>query len=160
MSLEKLFKTNKKMEREGILIDYGPNEDLPGDPPPSIRFRVARSGGSNVAYSKVLERITKPWKRALQNGQVSNERAKEMDREAFIEACLLGWENVTLGGQVLEFSAANAKVLFETLPDMYDDLREQAGSSALFREETREADLGNSGTSLPTDSSKATSSEK
>jgi hypothetical protein len=75
MSLEKLFKTNKKMEREGILIDYGPNEDLPGDPPPSIRFRVARSGGSNVAYSKVLERITKPWKRALQNGQVSNERA-------------------------------------------------------------------------------------
>ena len=159
MSLEKLFATNKKMEREGIFIDYGPNEDMPGDPPPSTRFKVARSGGSNVAYGKVLERITKPWKRALQNGQVSNERAKEMDREAFIETCLLGWDNVTLGGKVLDFSKENATVLFTALPDLYDDLRDQASSSALFREETRDADLGNSGTSLSTDSNKATSSE-
>lgn len=155
MSLHKLFKNDVNLEKNGIWIDYGPNDDLAGTPPPSQRFRVARSGGSNMAYNKALEHITKPFKRALQNGQVSNERAKLMDREAFLDTCLLGWENVTnADGQLIEFSKANAVALFDELPDLYDDIREQANNASLYREEVREADLGNSGTSLSTDLNK------
>lgn len=158
MSLFKQFKTDNNLEKGGINVDYGPNADLPaaaGGEQPHIIFRVARSGGANVNYTKAMERLARPFKKAIQHGSLSNEQAKQMDRTAFLETCLLGWENVTgPDGAPLEFNRANAEMLFSSLPDLYDDLREQANNSSLYREELREADLGNSGRSLNTDSSK------
>ncbi len=148
MSLGKLFKTNAKAEREGVFFDYGPNEDLvpkDGGEAPTMRFRLARAGGANLGYVKALERITRPFKKAIQTDNLSNDRAKALDRQAFIEACLLGWENITLENEVLGFSKENAEKLFTALPELYDDLRSQAGNFALYRDEQREADLGNSG---------------
>lgn len=153
MNLHKLFKTDTDLEKNGVLIDYGPNDDLPGAPP--TRFRIARAGGSNLNYAKCLERLAKPHKRMIQHGQLSNELAKSIARTAFLETCLLGWENVTdADGKVLEYSLANAEELFKALPELYADLSEQSASSALYREDLLEADLGNSGKSLSTDSSK------
>lgn len=156
MSLAKLFKTNPAMERDGILVDYGPNEELPlvDGAHPQMRFKIARAGGANQAHNKAVERLIKPHKRTVQTGNLSNELAKSIDRAAWMETCLLGWENISLEGEVLDFSKENAERLFNALPDLYADLREQSNNMALFREEVLEADLGNSGRSLSTDSSK------
>lgn len=156
MSLQKLFKTDTNLETAGIIVDYGPNEDLPEGPQgrPTMQFRVARAGGANQAHSKALTQLTKPHRRAIQLGQLSNELAKSIDRQAWLETCLLGWSNITLDGQLLEFSRENAERLFTALPDLYADLREQSNNMSLYREEMLEADLGNSGRSLSTDSPK------
>lgn len=155
MSLSK-FKTSKKIEKDGVLVDYGPNEDMPGPPHPQMRFRVARSGGANVAHEKVLEQLTKPFKRLIQTGNLSNAQAKDIQREAFLRTCLLGWEGVSMPGSAepLKFSKENAEALFKEVPDILADLIEAAGNASLYREELLEADLGNSGGSLSTDSSR------
>lgn len=153
MSLSK-FKTNSRIEKEGVLVDYGPNEDLPDKP--QMRFRVARSGGANVAHEKALEQLTKPLKKMIQTGNLSNTQAKDIQRKAFLQTCLLGWEGVSMPGssEPLKFTKENAEALFKVVPDVLADLIETAANASAYREEQLEADLGNSGGSLSTDSSR------
>lgn len=157
-ALHKQFKTDPAIEKGGITLDYGPNDDLPKGEDgehPTIQFKVARAGGANNEFVKALERSTKPYKKAIQTGTLSNEIAKKLDRDAFLDTCLLGWSNVTdKDGNLLEFSRQAADKLFTELPELYADVREMANNMALYREEVREADLGNSGRSLSTASSK------
>lgn len=158
MGLHKQFKTDQNMERDGIIIDYGPNDDLPkgedGQHPP-MRFRIARAGGANQAFNKTLERLTRPHRRAIQSGNMSMELSDKLYRQAFIESILIGWDNITTAdGQPLPYSPENADKLFTDLPDLYTDLREQSNNASLFREESLQEDLGNSGKSFATDSSK------
>lgn len=158
MSLHKLFKTDKKRERDGVYIDYGPNEDLPEGEDgrrPTMRFKIARAGGSNNEYNKAIERLTRPHRRAIQTGNFGNDQAEALFREAFIAHVLLGWEGVTGEDKaIIPYSKKAAEKLFAEMPDLLAALREEASNASLFREELRETDLGNSGGSLSTDSSK------
>jgi len=54
----------------------------------------------------------------------------------------------------MDFNKENVLKLFEDQPDLFADLREQAKNVALFRDEVRETDLGNSGKSSATASNK------
>lgn len=156
MNLYQLFKTNENLETDGILIEYG--ETPEGAP---VRIRIARAGGKNTAFTKALEKATRPHRKAIQTGSLSNEVADRLYKEVFADTVVLGWENVTgPDGEALEFSRENVLKLFNDLPDLFADLREQASNAALFREEVLEADLGNSGKSSATDSSKAPSKAK
>lgn len=150
MSLYQLFKTSKNLETDGIYIEYGSDED--GKP---IRIKIARAGGSNKAFTKALERATRPYRKAIQSGLLDNATADRLFRDVFADTVVLGWENVKgPDGKDLPFSRENILKLFEDLPDLFSDLREQASNAALYREEVAEKDLGNSGTSSATDSSK------
>lgn len=150
MSLYKLFKTAENLETDGIWLEYGQNSK--GQP---IQIKIARAGGRNVAFAKALEKATRPYRKALQNGVMDNKVAERIYREVFTDTVLRGWANVEgPDGNPLQFSRENALKLFEDLPDLYNDLREQAINMGLFREEILEADLGNSGGSCSTDSSK------
>lgn len=160
MSIYKLFKTSKKLEKDGVVIDYGPNEDIPpakpGEPHPSMSFRLARAGGANQNFAKALEQATKPYKKMIQTGNLSNDIANKLYRDAFIAHVLLGWENVTNEAkELVAFGKDAAERLFTDLPDLFNDLKEQSQNIALYREEVLEEDLGNSGGSSSTDSSKA-----
>jgi len=151
MSLYKLFKTDESLETDGIWIEYGTNEK--GEP---IRIKIARAGGHNSAFSKALEKATRPYRKAIQTGMLDNKTADRLYKEVFAETVVLDWINVEgPDGEPREFNKDNALKLFEDLPDLFADLREQASNVALFREEVREADLGNSGKSSATGSSKA-----
>lgn len=153
MSLGK-FKTNPELEKKGVWVDFGPNEDLDGNPP--MRFLVARAGGANLKHEKVLEHLSKPHRRLIQSGNFSNAQAKELQREAFLGACLLGWEGISMPGQSepLKFSVDNARALFKEVPDILQNLIAESDSAAIYRETILEADLGNSGRSSSTDSSR------
>lgn len=143
MSLYKLFKTNQNLETDGIFIEYGTTPE--GKP---TRIKIARSGGANKAFSKALEKATRPHRKAIQNGLLDNATADRLFKDVFAETVVLGWENVEgPDGSPLPFTRENALKLFDDLPDLFADLREQAGNVALFREEVAEADLGNSGRS-------------
>jgi hypothetical protein len=151
MSLYKLFKTNENLETDGIWLEYGQTAD--GKP---VRIKIARAGGHNVAFAKALEKATRPYKKAIQTGTLDDKTATRLYREVFADTVVLGWENVEgPDGQPMEFNNANVLKLFEDLPDLFADLREQANNVALFRDEVRETDLGNSGKSSATASSKA-----
>lgn len=151
MSLYKLFKTNENLETDGIWLEYGQTEK--GEP---VRIKIARAGGHNSAFSKALEKATRPYRKAIQTGMLDNKTADKLYKEVFADTVVLDWINVEgPDGKPMEFQRENVLKLFKDLPDLFADLREQANNVALFRDEVRESDLGNSGASSSTGSSKA-----
>ena len=152
------FKTNEQFETEGVWLEYGYLDDDESKP---IRIKIARAGGQNKAFTKALEKATKPHRKALQAGMLDDRIADRLYKGVFAETVVLDWMNVTdQDGNELEFTKDNVLKVFSDLPDLFVDLREQAGNVSLFRDEVREADLGNSGKSLSTDSSKDRSKGK
>lgn len=148
------YKTDHNLELQGIFFEVGEIKERDGEGKEvkkPIRFKIARAGGANSAFSKAMERESKPFKRAIQTKTLSNEKADEIYKRAFISSVLLGWENVRDQNNVeLPFTFDTALQLLTDLPDLFVDLREAATDAALFREEVLEHDLGNSGPSSST----------
>lgn len=151
MSLYSQFKTDTKLEKDGILLEYGENSK--GKP---ICIRIARAGGSNERFNKRLEAASKPYRRQIQTETIATETIAKMIRQVYAETVVLGWENVELivkdnDGNPVEpeqyeermFTVPNCLELFNDLPDLFLDIQEQAQRAALFRTEIREADAGN-----------------
>jgi len=135
MSLYDQFATNKHAETSGIWISYDLED---GAAPP--RFLVARAGGSNMKFSKELARLMKPHQYAMQNGSLSIEKQNAIVLEAFCATVLLGWDDVvTRDGDPQAFTKDNAIELFTNLSDLYEDLKGQASSMALFKQQQLEA---------------------
>ncbi len=153
MGLSRQFATDRKLETQGIIIDYGTD-----------RVRIARAGGSNKKYEKLLESKTKHLRRALIVGAIGNDQSMAILRDVFAETIVLGWE-VNTGtetvpkwekgidpkdagekadkGKLLSCNATNYKKVFINLPDLFLDIQQQAQAGALYRTEINEADSGN-----------------
>lgn len=139
MSLYKQFKSDDKLEKQGILLEYGFNS---AEQP--ITIRIARAGGANTAYTKMLETRVKPYRRQIQTETIDNGVVEKLMREVYAATVVLGWENVEDSeGNPLPYSVANAVKLFTDLPDLFKDIQEQSQRSALFRAELLERDSGN-----------------
>lgn len=133
-SLYSLFGTDKNMEQTGVILDYGN----------AGKIKIARAGGSNTKFSKVLEAKMRPYRRQYEAGTMSDEVANTMLIEAFAEAVVLGWEDIKgPDGKNLKFSRENAIKLFTDLPDLFVDVREQSMKVSNFRMVEVEADAGN-----------------
>lgn len=129
----KMFKTNPELECSGIELNYG-----------DFRITIARAGGANKKFAKAIEKKSRPFKRAIQSDSFDNERAQALLKEVYAETVVLGWDGVTdEKGEPLPFNRENCLKLFNDLPDLFQDIMEQAQKSALFREEIRENDAGN-----------------
>jgi hypothetical protein len=139
MSLYSLFKTDENIEKAGLLIEYGTNsKGLP------IAIRIARAGGSNSAYLKLLDASLKPYRRQLQNDLMDNPTVEKVLRTVYAKTIVLGWENVEdEKGEALPFNVDNCVKLFTDLPDLFADIRVQAEKSALFRAEIMANDAKN-----------------
>jgi len=146
MSLRKQFGTDAKMESEGVEVQFGENQD--GSIP---TFRLARATKANKAYSKALERATRPHRRQIELGTMNNELAEKMFMGVFVDTLLLGWSNVKLsdvtGDEESEgsapFNRENALALLQALPDLYEDLQMKCNGASLFRSEKLEEESGN-----------------
>lgn len=139
MSLYKQFKTDNTLERNGIVLEYGNNAD--GNP---ISIRIARAGGANSQYTRLMEARVKPYRRQIQNETIEKTMVEKMLREVYAETIVLGWENVTdETGEELPFTVQNCIKLFEDLPDLFQDIQDQSQRAALFREEVLETDSKN-----------------
>ena len=139
MSIFKQFGTDKKLEQDGVLVEYPANED--GSIP---SFRLARMCRSNKRYMKAVEAATRPHKRAIELGTIKPETAEEVFLDVFVGTILLGWENIQDNvGLVIPFSKEAAKSLMKNLPDLYDDLQEKAKNMSLFHESEMEQEAKN-----------------
>ena len=134
MSLFDQFKTDQLRETKGILLEYGANADGT-----IIGIRIARAGGANKRFEKRMEGETKPIRRQIQNETIENAAVLKMMHKVWAETVVLGWENVQEeDGKVIPFSVSACIDLFERLPDLFLDIREQSQRMALFRVEVLE----------------------
>lgn len=139
MSLYNQFGTDKKVEKEGVILQYGNTAD--GKP---IQIKICRAGGANVAYNKAMEAKTKPYRRQLQNGTLDIEVMTSILREVYADTVVIGWSNVEgADGKSMAFTRENVIKLFTDLPELFADVQEQATNLALFRAEINEQDVKN-----------------
>lgn len=143
------FKTSKDVEREGVYLDYG-----------KFRIKVARAGGANKAYQRLLEVKMRPLQRAIKTETLDPELAEDLMREVYAKTVVLGWDTKVTdvkgeptwevgklrpaaGGELIKATPEAVAALFKALPDLFSDVIAQASSIALFREEIREDNAGN-----------------
>lgn len=132
MSMFKQFKTDSDLETGGVEIDYG-----------EFAVRIARAGGANKNYQKVMESKTKPVRRAIETGSLPKERMEAIVMEVFSEAVVLQWLAGPEGdrkpgiemedGTIVASTPENILKVFKALPDLFWDLHEQANQLAIFR---------------------------
>jgi len=139
MSLYKQFATDKNLERDGIVLNYGTNSR--GQP---IDIRIARAGGSNAKFATVAEMVFKPHRRAIAHETIALEVLDGLLRTIYAKAVVLGWSGVEdAEGETLEFSEDNVVKLFTDLPDLFADVKQAAEKAALFRKDALEAEAKN-----------------
>ncbi len=132
MSSMKQFKTDPDLETGGVEIDYG-----------DFAVRIARAGGANKNYTRILEKKTAPYRRAIESGVLPKERMETILMEVFAESVVLAWfvgegderkPGIEMpDGKVAEATAANIAAVFKDTPDLFWDLHEQASKIAVFR---------------------------
>lgn len=138
-----MFATDKSKEQEGIVLNYS---DV-------FWIKITRAGGSNDHYKRILTEKLKPYRRAIQTETIDEAASGRLLREAVADGVVLAWgtgiypngEGSIPGrdGQPIPFNAANVVKLFEDLPDLFNDVYEQANKQSLFRATEAEADAGN-----------------
>ena len=139
MSLYTQFETDREIEKTGIVLDYGFNSKKQ-----PIQIRIARAGGANERYSKLLELRTKPYRRQIQNETLENAVAEKITKEVYAQTVVLGWTGVEdRNGNEMPFTQENCVKLFTDLPDLWSDVQSQSTRASLFRAEILEADAKN-----------------
>lgn len=141
------FKTDANLESGGVVFDYG-----------DFRVTLARAGGANKRYAKVLEKKTRPYRRAIDTETLAPEIARKIMAEVFAETIVLNWEVRKVDekgketwskgiegpdGNTIPFSVPNLISTFENLPELFLDIQAQANKSSIYREDITEAASGN-----------------
>lgn len=137
------FKTDNKIEQDGVFLDYG-----------GFRLKIARAGGANVRFNKILQAKFKPHKRLMAMDNMEDELARKLMAEAYAEGVVLGWDSVVDDkvvpyildekGEKMEFNRENCIKLLLDLPDLFSDLQTQANAISNFRVEERKEATKNS----------------
>lgn len=129
------FKTSKKWEQDGIILDLGS----------AGKFTLARAGGSNLQFARDFKRITSPHRRAIETKTIDDETATRLLIEAYASSVVLGWKGVTdEAGNEMKFSKQNAIKLFTELPELFNAIRAHAEDAQLYREAELEEEAKNS----------------
>lgn len=140
--LRKMYRTSKTLEETGVVLEYGDG----------VEVMVARAGGANRKYAKVLSRLTRPHRAAIQNEVLDETLGQEIMYQTYAQAVVKGWKGITKDiltnndedAEVeLECTEENIIAVFKALPDLYEDIKKMSDSIAMFREETNSADSGN-----------------
>lgn len=148
-SMYKQFSTDGDVEKDGVWLEYD-----------GFRVKVARAGGANRKFAKTAETLTKPVRRALQTGTLSDERGTEIAYQIYAKSVILAWETEVDGeyvsgieqpdGTIAPFSPNAVLDVFRALPDLFMDIQSQAQNLALFKTEIMAEEVGNSQTSSST----------
>jgi len=143
MSMYSQFATDQGLEKNGVVLDYG-----------NFRVTIARAGGSNKKFSRLLERKTKPYRRQIQNDSMDDVVAERILREVYAESIIQNWETLegdkwkkgieSPDGKILPFCNNNIFDTLTNLPELFADIQTQASKAALFKQTTQEDDAKNS----------------
>jgi hypothetical protein len=142
MGMYDIFETDENLETAGIWLDYG-----------DFRVRIASAGQGNKKYVKYAEKALKPVRRAMQAGAVSNERSMAIMADIYVNTIVLAWEVKTADGwkpgiegrdgEIVPFNKEEVTKVFDSLPNLFIDIQEQAAAISNFRKQEIEEDSGN-----------------
>lgn len=146
MSAFEVFGTNDDLEKEGVWQNFG-----------TFRVRLARAGGANKRFARLIEAKTKPFLRAIKTDTLDMDTQLRITREVFAETVVTGWqcnkgtdkepkwEDVVevAPGQFEAFSPASVLKALVALPNLFTDIQQQANSFANYRDEVRAVNAGN-----------------
>lgn len=131
-----LFERNENLEsQKGIDLLF------PGD----IRIKILRAGGSNKKYDTVLGRLIKPYTRQMKTNTMDKKVSEDLMKELYAESVIIGWSGVKSKGEDVEFNKENVIKLLDSLPEVFDEIREQADNLANFRLEEMKEEAENLG---------------
>lgn len=152
MSMKSQFQTDPELEVKGVVVPYS-----------DFRITVARAGGANKKYAKLLEAKTKIHRRAIQTDTMDKEVAAEILREVYVGSIILNWEVLVdrdtqeyvqgienlngveplEGGEPLPFTQENVLQTLRDMEDLFIDLQQQSQRIVLFQRMVLEDDAGN-----------------
>lgn len=139
MGIYQSWKTDGKKESEGVEVQFEANED--GTIP---TFTICRMGDSNKEFAKMLDQLTKPYRRQMQLGTLPKSKDAEIFMEVFVCTVLRGWSNVQdENNNIIPFNKENAIKVFTDLPEIYKELQANSSNLALFRVDALEAEAKN-----------------
>lgn len=134
MNLFKAYKTNHKNEVEGTWVEFGNG----------VAFKLARESETNQEYQAKYTALIEKHSREIATGSIDPEVDKKASLDLFLECTLKDWRGVTdEEGNSLEFSTDNARWLMEQLPDLYIELKREAGRRKNFLAHKDEQDAKN-----------------
>lgn len=140
MSLRGAFKTDPKVEKDGVDIDYG-----------SAVIRVTRAGSSNRKYMAAFTKAMRPFQSAIKHGSVPDAQLLPVMIKPFAEHVILSWktrvgdelkpgiENKDPEGELIPATVEAICAFLKEVPDLYYDLHQQAGDRSLFLVDLEEA---------------------
>lgn len=130
---QKMFQTNRDLEEEGVVVDFGEG----------IKVKVARIQSDRSRA--VRRRLEKPYRKRFQNNDLPEDVAENILVCQMAEAIILGWEGVTdRNGNPLECTEGNIKKVLTDFPDFRDAVLQASIARETFLESEQEEDLKNS----------------
>lgn len=128
-------KTDKKKEKEGIWIDYGP-----------FGFKIRPMGPLNKDFMDLTEKTFRPYKAAMRAGTADEEVLYKLTAEVFCKTVLVNWRKTVDGkhiegvlpdavGNDINFSVEAAINVFAKARGALDDLSIHATEISNFKEE-------------------------
>ncbi len=149
MSMYDNHQTSAQLERKGVWVDYG-----------GFRVCIAKAGGANRKYLQMVERETKPVRRAMQAGTLSEERAKPIMIKVFSETIVTGWQVFIEDekhedggdwkdgieqpdGSLGKFTKEGVGKALTDLPAVFNMIKSDAMSDDIYLATVREEEAGN-----------------
>lgn len=137
MSLKASFGTNQKAEREGAWLEVCSNTD--GS---VTRIKIARAGRRNKAYTKAMEKETRPYRAILNDLDAKTD--DKITNTVLVNAIILDWENMQVEeGVNMPFTKENALQVLTQFPDLADLVNRKAWEAETFRAEQLEDEAKN-----------------
>lgn len=141
--LRKMFETDKSVEKNGIVVEYAPG----------VEITVARAGGANKKFAKVMTRLAKPYRRAIQTSTIDEDILKGLFIKAYAQAVILSWKGITKdlithndedAETELEFNQENVQAVLREQPELFNDIQKTSSDISYYRAQILEEDAGNS----------------
>ncbi len=133
------YETDPEIEKAGVWVELGPNTQGK-----EMRIRVARAGGANENYLKLLEFRSKPMRRAIQTNTADRKRLQEIIRDCSAETLVTEWENFeNRAGEPLAFNVENVCTIFRDVPFVFETVQETSNTLQLYLKEIQEVDSKN-----------------
>lgn len=149
MSMYKQLETDKALEIKGVEVDYG-----------SFRVTLARAGGANKRYEKLLNALSKPHQRAMKTETMDNEVAIDIMRKVYAGAIIMHWEAKDAKGEwevgieakpkkpgdpitIVPFNHGNALQAMIDLPELLIWFKDDAEKLSLYLVQLLEEDVKN-----------------
>ena len=121
--VKKLFGTDTKKEQEGVWYDIAEG----------LRMKIARIGNPN--YQKRFQAISKPYRRSIRRGTLSDDIAEKLLVQCLSETIVLDWEGVEDGGMEIPYSKDAAVDLLTKYPELRGYINDIANELEGFQEE-------------------------